>query len=81
MFLKYNDDFGFLGLMLVCFTMGGGLEHFFRMRYHMYAPVTINITTHNTILLWEFCTVSNALQLLAHYSIGHCIPYHTFSVK
>ena len=28
------DDFVYLGLMLVCLTMGGGLERFFRTRYH-----------------------------------------------
>ena len=47
--------------------MGGGLEHFLRTRYHIFPRVTIPVTTHITILLWEFCTVSNALLLLAHY--------------
>ena len=60
--------------------MGGGLECFFRTHYHIFPWVTIRITTHVTIFLWEFCTVSNALLLLTHYYINHCVPYYTFSV-
>ena len=61
--------------------MGGGLEYIFKTRYHLFPRVTIRVTTHVTILLWEFCTISNALLLLAHYYIGYCMPYYTFSVK
>ena len=81
MFLRCKDNFGYFGLMLVCSTMDGGLELFFRTRYHIFARVSICVTTHVTILLSEFCTVSNALLLLAHYYIGHSMPYYTFSVE
>ena len=51
--------------MLVCFTMGGGLERFFRMRYHIFLGVTICATTHVTILLWKFCTVSEHTTIIS----------------
>ena len=63
----------------MCFTMGGSLERFSRMRYRELPRVTIRYTTDFTILLREFCTVSNAL--LADYYIDYCMPYYTFSVK
>ena len=74
-------DFGYLWQMLICFTMGGGLEHFWRTRCHIFLRVTICIATRITIHFWEFCTVCNALPLLAHYQICYCMPYHTFSVN
>ena len=37
----------------------------FRTRYHIFPRVTIRITTHVTIPLWEFCTVSNALLFIS----------------
>ena len=77
-FLRYKHDFGYLGLMLVCFITGGGLGRFYRMRYDIFPRVSIFVTTHVTILLWEFCTVSNALLLLAHYCISRCMSYCTF---
>ena len=64
----------------MCFTMGGELEYFFRTRYHIFPWVTIRVTTHVTILLWEFCAVSNAILLSAHYYIGYCMYHYTFSV-
>ena len=68
-------------LILVFSTMGRGLECFFRMRYHIFPRVTILVTTHVTIFLWEFCTISNAVALLVHYQMCYCVPYRTFSVK
>ena len=50
--MRLKDDFGYLGLMLVCFIMGGDLERLFRMCYHIFLRVTIRVTTHVTILLW-----------------------------
>ena len=79
--LSCKDDFGYLGQMLACFTLVGDLERFFRMCYRIFPWVTTRLTTHVTISLWGFCTVSNTLLLLAHYYIGHCMPYYTFSVK
>ena len=75
------QDFGYLWQMLICFTMGGGLEHFCRTRCHIFRRVTICIATRITIHFWEFCTVCNALPLLAHYQMCYCMPYHTFSVN
>ena len=80
-FFRCKDDCGYLGLMLVCFTMSGDLECLFRMRHHIFQQVTVRVTTHVTILLWEFCTVSNALLLLACYCIVYCMTCYTFSVK
>ena len=65
-------------LILVSSTIGGRLECFFRMCYHMFPWVTILITTHATIRLWEFCSISNALQLLVHFQMCYCVPYRTF---
>ena len=67
-------------LILVCSTIGGGLECYFRMCYHIFPWVTILITTHATIRLWEFCSISNALQLLVHFQMCYCVPYRTFKV-
>ena len=50
--MRLKDNFGYLGLMLVCFIMGGDLERFFRMCYRIFLRVTIRVTTHVTILLW-----------------------------
>ena len=52
----------------------------FRTRYHIF-PRVICVATHVTTLLWEFCTVSNELLLLAHYYMDYIMPYYTFSVK
>ena len=60
-------------LILVFSTMGRGLECFFRMRYHIFPRVTILVTTHVTIFLWEFCTISNAVALLVHYQMCYCV--------
>ena len=68
-------------LILVCSTMGRGLECFFRICYHIFPRVTILVTTHVTICLWAFCTISNAVALLVHYQMCYCVPYRTFSVK
>ena len=65
-------------LILVCSTMGEGLECFFKMCYYIFPRVTIIVTTHVTIRLWGFCTISNALPLLVHYQICYCLPYRTF---
>ena len=40
-FLRCKENFGYLGLMQVCFIMGGSLERFFRMRYHIF-PLAIS---------------------------------------
>ena len=80
-FLRYKDDFCYLGLMLVCFTMGGGLERFLRSRYHIFSRVTIHVTTLVIILLWTFCILPNAILFLDHYYISYCMLYFTFSVK
>ena len=74
-FLRYKDGYSYLGLMQVCFTMGGCLERFFRMCSRIFAQVTTRVTTLAIIPLWKFCTVSNALLLLAHYYIGCCMFY------
>ena len=68
-------------LILVCSTMGRGFKCLFRMCYHIFPRVTILVTTHITICLWEFCTISNAEALLVHYQMCYCVPYRTFSVK
>ena len=80
-FLRCMGNFGYLGLMLVCFAMGGGLERILRSRYHIFPRVTIHVTTLVNILLCKFCTASNALLLIAYYYIGYCMLYYTFSVK
>ena len=67
-YLRSKDNFDYLGLML-----GGG-------RYHIFPRVTICVITHVTMFLREFCTVSNALLLLAHYYIDHCMPYALSSI-
>ena len=67
-YLRSKDNFDYLGLML-----GGG-------RYHIFPRVTICVITHVTIFLREFCTVSNALLLLAHYYIDPCMPYALSSI-
>ena len=67
-YLRSKDNFDYLGLML-----GGG-------RYHIFPRVTICVITHVTTFLREFCTVSNALLLLAHYYIDHCMPYALSSI-
>ena len=67
-YLRCKDNFDYLGLML-----GGG-------RYHIFPRVTICVITHVTTFLREFCTVSNALLLLAHYYIDHCMPYALSSI-
>ena len=67
-YLRSKDNFDYLGLML-----GGG-------RYHIFPRVTICVITHVTMFLREFCTVSNALLLLAHYYIDHCKPYALSSI-
>ena len=61
--------------------MGGGFEHFLRMHYYIFTRATIWVTTHATIMLWEFCTISNALLLSPHHYIGYCMPYYTIPVK
>ena len=38
------------------------------------------VITHVTTFLRDFCTVSNALLLLAHYYIDHCKPYALSSI-
>ena len=80
-FFRCKDNCGYLGLMLLCFTVSGGLKCFFRMRYHIFQQVTVRVTTHFNIPLWEYCTVSNAPLLLACYCIVYCMTYYTFSVK
>ena len=80
-FFRSKDDFCYLELILMCFAIGGGPERFFRTRYHILPWVTIHLTTHVIILLWEFCTVSNAQLLYVHHYINCCMPYYTFSVK
>ena len=67
-YLRSKDNFDYLGLML-----GGG-------RYHIFPRVTICVITHVTTFLREFCDVSNALLLLAHYYIDHCMPYALSSI-
>ena len=49
--LRCKVDFDYLGLMFVCFTIGGCLEPFFRTGYHIFQRVTIRVTTHVTIRL------------------------------
>ena len=69
-----------MGLMQVCFTIGGGLKHFFRTRYHIFP--NCHTRYHSCyILLWELCNVSNGLLILGHYYISYCMRYYTFSVK
>ena len=80
-FFRCKENFGYLVLMLLCFIIGGGLQRFFRMCYHMFLWIAIRIATHVIILLGEFCIASNTLLLLAHYYINYCIPYYTFSLK
>ena len=65
-------------LILVCSTMGGSIECFFRMFYQIYPRATILIITHVTIRLWEVCTISNALPLLVHCQMCYHVPYRTF---
>ena len=66
-FVRCKDNFGHLGLISVCFIIGGGLERCFRTRYHIFPMLIIRVTTHVIILLWEICTAFNALLLLAQY--------------
>ena len=40
--------------MLVCSVMGGGVEGFFKKRYHIFAQAPIHVTTRVTILLGSF---------------------------
>ena len=56
-------------LKLVCSTMAGGFECFFRKCCHIFPWVTILVITHVTICLWVFCTIFNALTLLVHYQM------------
>ena len=51
----------------------------FGMRYDVFREVAIHITTHAKIFLWEFCTVSDVLLLLARYYIPYCMLHYTFS--
>ena len=79
-FFSCKDDFGYLGFILVCLTIGGGgsgglLERFLRTCYHIFLRFTLNVITNVTIFLWEFFTVSNELLLLAHYYIDYCKAY------
>ena len=62
-FLRCKEDFGYLGL---CFPIRRGLECFFRTGCQLFPRVTIPFTTRVTTLSWKFCTVFNALLLLAH---------------
>ena len=77
-FFRCKDNVGYLGLMLVCSIMGGGVERFFKKRYHIFARAPIHVLTHVTIILGEFCTVSNGLLFLSCLCIDYFLPYLHF---
>ena len=70
-FLRCKDNFGCLGLMLVCFTMSGGLDDFFRARYHIFPPITMRVnscchTFMGPLYSFQLTTISSMLNRSLH---------------
>ena len=72
--LRCKDNFGYLGLMLVYFTMGGSLEHFLRTHYHScYHTFTgvlyrqQSITIINSLLHWLLCALLHIFSEISTY--------------
>ena len=80
-FFWCNVDSCYLWLILIGFTMGEGLERFFRALYQIFPQDTMHNISYVTILLLKFFTISNALLLLVPYQMCYCMPYHTFLMK
>ena len=82
-FLRCKQNFGYLGLMQVCFIRGGSLERFFRMRYHIFPLVISHFHTryhscYHTFMgvLYRFQRTTIISSLVADVLYALLYPLH-----